>query len=595
MAAPLATVTAYANSGFSMNDTPLNVSVLEANSNAQQLEVINCLPVSGKTTVTITVKPFNLLPRTDYLKIVGSDGVAWFGIVLGYEYVSMTSVQITAQLDGWLTCQAAGITSISGYTTRHTTADDEFGKYTQDDPLIIPSKPLHIISTSTTFGGGGQFGSTKKLVESTIDLSAMGEDTYNTSRTFDSDGEVVVPLAVPSDATTVTLSGFNGESASQTIGGRGIYDADNEKVKKGIAVARSLGYENGILGSYIIPTFALASDPTPSADGFYSTISGKNTSASPAGSSNLYLRFEYANVKNKRLLYGKTSQYILWSPASGDQLRVNPEDIYTSGGVVPTLNYMADPRSKGKPYFSFAEGPSVTQGGLNQCISGAQWDNLPLNYQNSSGLQTKARIFSAQEELAVSQYNLGVNANILPQAANLANAAANVGMAGATTPVGMNPMNPSVAGGLLTGPSNFVNGLVHMPANRDNFMAARKLEQAQFLASHYSAPQIVSPPDGEFIRDVYGNGCVLARYMLTEYDLTRLDRVLNMYGYMDNKALELSDLSVGVYATYVQANDVTIVSGAPKFAEQIAEEQLNAGIRLWKTKPSSAAYNNPNR
>lgn len=589
MAAPLATVTAYANSGFSMNDTPLNVSVLEANSDAQQLEVINCLPVSGKSTVTITVKPFNLLPRTDYLKIVGSDGVAWFGIVLGYEYVSMTSVQITAQLDGWLTCQAAGITSISGYTTRHTTADDEFGKYTQDDPLIIPSKPLHIISTTTTFGGGGQFGTTKKLVESTIDLSAMGEDTYNTSRTFDSDGEVVVPLAVPSDATTVTLSGFNGESASQTIGGRGIYDADNAKVKKGIAVARSLGYENGILGSYIIPTFALASDPTPSADGFYSTIAGKNTSAAPAGSSNLYLRFEYANVKNKRLLYGKTSQYILWSPASGDQLRVNPEDIYTSGAVIPTLNYMADPRSKGKPYFSFAEGPSVTQGGLNQCISGAQWDNLPLNYQNSSGLQTKARIFSAQEQYAIDSMIFTQHMGTANSAIDTVNAGLNALMAGK----GGNPIGAGQA--VFGNVANNITGAIAALHNPEMFARARKIEQAQFLASNYSAPQIVSPPDGEFIRDVYGNGCVLARYMLTEYDITRLDRVLNMYGYMDNKVLELSDLSVGVYATYVQANDVTIVSGAPKFAEQIAEEQLNAGIRLWKTKPSSAAYNNTNR
>lgn len=581
MSTPLATVTAYANSGFSMNDTPLNVGVLEANSDAVTLDVINCLPVSGKSTVSIRVKPFNLLTQTDYIKIVGSDAIAWFGIVLGYEYDSMNTVQITAQIDGWLTCQAAGITSISGYTTRHTTEDDEFGKYSEDDPLIVPSKPLEMTATPINLGGSGN----KKLVESTIDLSAMGEDTYNESRTFNSDGEVVVPLAVPSEPTQVNLNGVGGGSSTQTISGRGIYDADNAKVKKGIAVARSLGYENGILGSYIVPdAFITLGEAT---DGKYSTIAGKHDSIMTTGDS---LNFIYANVHNKRLLYGKTSQYVLWSPASGDQLRANPEELITgsviSGG--PSFAFMSDPRSKGKPYFMFDEGASAVLGGLNKMISGAQWDNLPLNYQNSSGLQTKARIFMAQEEYAVDQYNFALQIGVLDQGEN-----AITGLAGAAVGMSFNPIGAATGlGGTAAGIAKY--GL-SVPYNKEMFQRARKIEQAQFLATHYSAPQIVSPPDGEFIRDVYGNSVVIARYMLSAYDLTRLDRVLNMYGYKHSKVLELSDLSVGVYATYVEAHDVTINSGAPKFAEQIAQEQLSAGIRLWKTKPSSAQYSNANR
>ena len=219
MSAPLASVRAYSGGGFNMNNIPATVAILEANSTVNDLEVINCLPVSGKSNTTIIVKPFSNLTKIDYIRIIGSDGVAWYGIVNGYEYVSMTSVAINATLDGWLTCQAAGIQKISGYLTRHSTADDDLFKYTEPDELLVPSKPLEMTFQNVFVSTGGH----TPLIESTIDLVLMGGDLYKESRTFDSDGEVVVPLAASSPSSTVQIIDQNGGNHILTYAGRGIY------------------------------------------------------------------------------------------------------------------------------------------------------------------------------------------------------------------------------------------------------------------------------------------------------------------------------------------------------------------------------------
>lgn len=573
MAAPLASVTAYSGGGFNMNNIPLNVGVLEANSTINQLEVINCLPVSGRTNVEITVKPFANLPRIDYIKIVGSDNVAWFGIVNGYQYVSMTSVVISATLDGWLTCQAAGISSISGYLSRHSTADDELFKYTEDDPLLVPSKALDFESMRPFPSTGGVV----ELIESTIDLVEMGDETYNLSRTFDSDGEVVVPLAKSTTMTPIVLRNASGGTVNQNYQGRGIYKPQAE-TNRGIAVARSLGYDNGILGSYIVPAYMV--NATFDENGFCTSLEGMHNQANTIN----FTRAQ-SSVMNNRLWAGRANGYVLWSPASGEQTTINPEDLYEAGLSSPTVRFVSDPRSKGKPFFMFSSGPHKIENGINQMISGAKWDNLPLNYQESSGQGLKERIFSAEQQDKLEDFNRGVAADAL----NMAKGIGGVAIGGVTG----NPFAVT-AGGSAIGQSavSLINREVF---ERPNFERERAIEKAKFQSGVFKAPQIVSPPDGDSMRDIYGNGCFVGKYRYSAHDLTRLDKILNMFGYKDNKVFEMSDLNVGVYCNYLECSDVTVVSGAPRFAEEIAAQQLSAGVRLWKTKPDSSRYGTSNR
>ena len=579
MSAPLASVRAYSGSGFNMNNIPISVDVLEANSTANDLEVINCLPVSGKTNVTITVKPFANLTKIDYIRITGSDGVAWYGIVNGYEYASMNTVYINATLDGWLTCQAAGINSITGYLTRHTTADDELFKYTEEDPLLIPSKALTYQGYDEMFGGG----TLDQLIESTVDLYEMGDDNYNLSRTMDSDGEVVVPLAISSNTTTVSLTGVDLYSTGQlSTPFTGFYKPStdiNDRIKKGIAAARSLGYDNGILGSYSVPSNMYSAAAT---NGFVGTLSNVRQNEQCS------LTYEYDQVMNKRLYAGKANAYILWSPASGEQVIVPPEDLYNTNNLAtsPYITMVSDPRSKGRPYFCFGNGNNnALVGGLNRMVKGAQWANAPLNYQESSGQGIKERIFNAEQQDRIEDFNRGVSSDLL----NLAKGIGGVAIGAATGNAMM-----VTAGGVGVGQSA-VSLIGRELFERPNFERERAIEKAKFQSSVFKAPQIAAPIDADLMRDTLGNGVVVTKRRYSPFDLQRLDKVLNMFGYKDTKAFESSDLDVGNYCNYLECSDVLVDSQAPRFAEEIAAQQLSAGVRLWKVKPSSAKFLLPNR
>lgn len=577
MAAPLASVRAYSGGGFNMNNIPRSVGVLESNSTINDLEVINCLPVSGRSKVEITVKPFANLSRIDYIRIIGSDNVAWYGIVNGYQYVSMTSVVISATLDGWLTCVAAGITSISGYLTRHTTADDELFKYTEEDPLLVPSKPLDFEST-IMFPTTGD----TSLIESTINLVEMGKETYKISRTFDTDGDVVVPLAVKSPTSSVVLRNAQGGTKDSNYIGRGFY-SPTDKTNDGITNARSLGYENGILGSYKVPTNMILTTAGED-EGFIASIEGMNDVSYAQN----FVRPQQSTVMNNRLWAGQANSYVLWSPASGEQVMFKPEDLYEAGLSRPEVRMVADPRSKGKPFFMFSTGSHKIQDGINQMIAGAKWDNLPLNYQESSGQGLKERIFSAEQKIKLSEFESSQKETALQTLAG-------VGMGlGSAVAGGMTGNVALFASGIL-GAAGATSGLHGIMSAGDDFNRDRALEKAKFVASTYSVPQIVSPPDADAIRDIYGNCCYVGKFRYSAFDLDRLDRILNMFGYKDNKVLEMSDLTVGRYCTYLECSDVTIVSNAPRFAEEICAKQLSAGVRLWARKPDSSVFGTANR
>lgn len=577
MAAPMASVRAYSGGGFNSNNIPRSVGVLESNSTINDLEVINCLPVSGRSRVEITVKPFANLSQIDYIRIIGSDNVAWYGIVDGYQYVSMTSVVISATLDGWLTCVAAGINAISGYLTRHTTTDDELFKYTEDDPLLVPSKPLDFEST-IMFPSTGE----TSLIESTINLVEMGKETYKTSRTFDTEGEVVVPLAVKSPTSSVVLRNAQGGTKNSNYIGRGFY-SPTDQTNDGITNARSLGYENGILGSYKVPN-NMISTTAGEDEGFIASIEGMNDVSNAQN----FVRPQQSTVMNNRLWAGNANSYVLWSPASGEQVMFKPEDLYEAGLGRPEVRMVADPRSKGKPFFMFSTGPHKIQDGINQMIAGAKWDNLPLNYQESSGQGLKERIFAAEQKIKLDEFESS------QKEAGLRTLAAGAMGVGSGIAGGLSGNLALLASGVM-GAAGATTGLLDLHGAGEKFNRDRALEKAKFAASTYTVPQIVSPPDADAIRDIYGNCCYVGKYRYSAFDLDRLDRILNMFGYKDNKVFEMADLRAGRYCTYLECSDVTIDSNAPRFAEEICAQQLSAGVRLWARKPDSSVFGTANR
>lgn len=194
-----ATVTAYINTGFSGINVPDSPAILESNAIKKQLNVINCLPLSGQVNVSIRVKDYAELHATDYIKMEFSgDNTTYWAKVNGYVYLSSDTVEISLTMDYWLTLGGIdNVSSISGMTQRvHVAkADDTLFAFTEPDEMINPAKPLKTVCDPNINASNIHTGSNDDatVLLSTMDLYAIGR-AWETAT--DDNGDPVVKCEV---------------------------------------------------------------------------------------------------------------------------------------------------------------------------------------------------------------------------------------------------------------------------------------------------------------------------------------------------------------------------------------------------------------
>lgn len=578
---PQTSIWAYSGNNFDVNNIPLSVSVLEQSSSVHALEVINCLPFSGKSQVTVTVKVWATINSTSYLKFTFSDGLDWYGIMQDFTYVSMDTVRVNCLIDYWLTMGGIdNIRSISGLTTRHLCVDDTFGRYCMTDELISPSEPLELVSGGSYFNLGTT-GDNQIVVESTIDLYALGADTYNTNITFNSDGNgsCSVPIVpqLGQTWTNIFVTKPDNTKYGYTLPCVQYFDGSNTQVQKGMTRARSLGIESAILSQFILPK-TLFTITISSTSGVIMDITSKYSTQTTT------LNYEYATVNNKRVLYGNHNQYVIASLASGNEGRFSPEDIYTTGASAPTLFCMSDGRSGQSPFYRFTTLNKNTSEWYLNTVQGLAWQNAPIRYNGTSGDLLTNQINDNKRVLENVEYNRAMGEKALESYVNAAS--------------GISAFDPGTwAGAGVKAAAATANMIYEGTVKYNDFQNQRANEKAQFdINLNVVAPQIKFPRSNT-IRDLVGNGVFVYRYKYTANDISKIDKLLTMYGYKDIKPTEISDFNNGKYFNYVEASNVKISVNIALQRRVIegAGEQISAGVRLWKVNPEDAYYSMNNR
>lgn len=130
--------------------------------------------------------------------------------------------------------------------------------------------------------------------------------------------------------------------------------------------------------------------------------------------------------------------------------------------------------------------------------------------------------------------------------------------------------------------------------NIQGYGLKRKSELADlYINNVVQVPTVQIPYNTDILRDFYDNGVLLYRYLYNSADVTRIDKLLTMYGYKHAKALERSDFTNRTYFNFVSCQTVSI-GGNPAWINEGAAEQLKAGVRVWHTAPNTSYYtNNP--
>lgn len=630
---------------------------------ADHLDVpaLDILQAEGMQSITVKATRAQV-KNVEYVKLTDTESGDYFYYEAGIPQASSLDVQVIPILiDGVLTMgeMYGGVQNIpflDGIITRHhvAKANDDFGAYTEEDPLLIPSKELDMDIIKLFDDKDDE---QHIIVESTIALDTQADHYEAHVYTDQQSNEVTVPTVVPVVSNTNVFFGDMSEYNTYLTPGTEFFDGKNAKVKEGIAAVRGLGVESGILNSYVLP--ASQAVFTPGQTGQITAIGGVKDEA------NSQMFFEYANVENKRVLYGALNSLELISVASGMRASFKPEDLKPGEtGNTPTVVKITDPRPNGRPYFMFKyfKGTENAQT-LKNAVAGMEWANAPLVYTGKSGstldqinLSTTLHGMNVTQGEAEYQNGMGpyrALAGLAGQAGSMAlgslggSSSGNMQLLHAIQSVDTanlnqrnairnmylaqngdkwfkeqmgqafdkatidrfhanetmnymmnNPSGPSGAGmgGIIGGVGNLALAGVDYFHNKEylkeQYGARMASEMAQFATGQITAPAL-NFPRSETLRDFIGNGVFVVRYKPQTSDIQKLDKILTMYGYKDTMPLVGGESVFNNRSkfNFVQIKGCSIGGDAPRWLREATSAQLSAGVRIWHVIPTRTAYN----
>lgn len=558
-----------------------------------------------RLTQLIVSASYHTVLSADYLRITG-DGHKVYYSVDSYEMVAPDTACLYITMDYTLTYMAEmGYTSLAqikfldGMTTRHHIAksDDVFGNFCEEDPMLIPKKPMDMDSSSPLFDYGAS--SCHKIVESRINLLNPGSAalTYTDSSTSE---VVTVPnmdyvqtrayVSIEDPATGVSVTVPNPSAE--------YYDEGNSTVMNNITQAQNLNLESGILNSWMIPTGYV----------YAAKSGGKVDLTASIKKASTGLNFVYSTVNNKRALYGGTTKYIIYSPASGSSAEFQAEDICKDGNstlTAPSVTMAVDPRPDGRPYFRFTQYLGETGNFWSNAIPGQQWANAPLNFTQKAGIS-----------LDTANFNTAMNISKQDAAnhAALANMRADQANANIATDTAFGSGNPffnvvGAVGNMLSGDVNgTIGGIAGNVLNNYNMqqdalqqntadkqalhmkqMAMAQEAQQFAVNTQFTVPNI-SFPRSNTIRDVLGNGVRVIRVRPANTDIAIFDKILTMFGYRITEPLTGAMFTNRSKFNFIQASGVTVEGNAPKWLKDGVGAEFSVGKRFWHVTPDSTYY-----
>lgn len=575
----------YHNTGFSGNNVPADVSVLASCAKKMEQKTLNIVQNYPLTYIDIHGK-FNDYKDVDYIKI-GDYVYEAFPAPMP----SNDGARLSLTFRG-LTGSGGAFKIVQGVTARTTRHGDVFGEYAMPDPLTKPAEPLqieykNILDDSTH----------RAVVVSTVDLSAVIDDGNGgytfPGKTFtdpnDPNKYATVPYVPPNEGeTTFKLDGVDLPSNPGTK----LFSVDQFNKAKGIL--RSLGLESSV-SEYLVPTNGTTFSSGAIDDAMYTGISSTRR-VEPAFDPN------YGEVTNKRVLYG---EYNTWGlvTASGDKSEFNVEDILPSGYVGGSVNVIrkSDLRPDGRPYFRFEYylGNRNDEYFFVKAVQGAPWQNTPIVWTGASNSWMASYQHANKMDEMTAEWQYGQKSreiDILRAKTNK-----NLGIIEGTREM---LKVPDIGKGLDA--ETAVVSAIHAEYAYENAVVdfARASEYNKAMYGHnrtkeltefgYSQavvqPEISTPYNANLIREMTNNGVIVYRYKYSENDLTRIDKLLTMFGYAIVRPVTIEDIyEKGKTSgfTYLECQGISLTSDTlPKWYLDLMEAEIESGVRIWHSRPT---------
>lgn len=593
------TVRLYQNTGFDIINSPAVPSLLDSFTYVD-IPAINALQITRLNSVCIKATE-DQVTNADYCLISDGTHNAYYAVV-DYHMEKPDTCTLSIVMDNMLT--AGGVTGanwdvLDGITERHhiTTADDTLFAYVEEDPFLVPSKPLGIAYESAFLGKASDASNSIGVVEATVPLTEIGDTTVTpeaTAYTVTASGSECIVPKLPKLISRSSADMYNYPNGTPQLvisPATKYYNIANTDVQEGLARVRDLGIENGsIISQYIVPSeYASAPSYDPNEPGMITTLHGKEDTKSNLSAD---FNFEYGTgIHNKRVYAGICNKYGLLAIGSGNSIEFNPEDI--KDGTKPSVSVISDPRPNGKPYFRYTKYKNDTTNFFMNCIAGLNWQNIPLLYTDKSGSEIDVIRFNTEQSIKNQNMEVQVGQKALEMANPFANKQMSILKSLGNNISELVGFGVATVGGLTgtmgTGEMAMGSDIYDIERKRQN-AAAQELQEFN-INQNIIAPQLMFPRS-EGLRDFLGNGCYAYRYYLETSDLTKFDKILTMYGYRITEPLTKDMFNVRSKFNYIKAKGVSIGGSLPKWLREGMAQELAIGKRFWKVAPDKTIYTN---
>ena len=403
-------------------------------------------------------------------------------------------------------------------------------------------------------------------------------------------------------------------------------------VNQGLSRARGMGYDTAITASYSLPQNAISGYVDNVGNGGIGMMVGMTfinarkayndvwTNGAPTwtGSGILEEQFEFeycarngqgASINNLRAIKGEYFKYELISPASGQRTEFLGEnivkasaDLHAAGTVykpdetatarsAPILMTICDPRPTGCPYFTYYDERNFINM-YNNSIKGLKWTEAPIRYDVSSGAAVESRRIAKNTQftdasahfnnlMSEADYNIGGINRVAETGGASVDSARRLygwGFADDSTTDNFKIVQRAAYGG-----EEYYRDKIRRQIDRASE------EEEFYVNANVQVPEI-SFPMNDSIKEAVGNGAILVRYSLTNNDIAKFDKILNMYGYKHTAAIDESMLSNRSKYNYIEAAGVTFGGTAAKFLRDDLANMFKVGIRIWHVAPDPTLY-----
>lgn len=619
-------ISLFKNTGFNSINIPGSQALIDScpqitlSSDDAQCDI---LQAKGLTSLPLRVS-YDDAKMVDYIRLSNATEKVYYAASI-MPAMSSPDVSVFSLAYDPINSNMSSVSQIKfldGIFERHHVATDNLFEYVEDDPLLVPSEPLELVTEMLDIdkpsdnGQGAYTHNCKVVVETTVPVEEMATTTTGVAYTATSGGECVVP-GIPKFGNTPdkseTLIIMKDPATQHQIvdvpPSSKYYDGTNETVKEGIARVRGLSTESGIIGQVAIPSEFIESGTfNPQTDGRINGYSGVANVIAPLDTK---FNWEYASgVHNKRVFAGKLNTYGIASIASGNKAEFLPEDIYEgSNSSIPLVLYTADVRRNGKPYFRYKKYKGATDNFWMNCIAGLPWQNIPLVYTDKSGSEIDTMNYqtyksiadeNARVEATATNYGLGYVKNL-------------AGHIGALTQSLSGPLKRRSIMPEITARNGLpLSGSLYLPqpageideeayaamSPQVNIERQRRNASAQELQAFEISQQIVAPemyfPRSESIRDYIGNGACVYRYKLnTLIDIPKFDKILTMMGYADHRPAPGNEsfLINRPRFNYCKIAGASIGGTTlPRWEREAIAAVFSVGVRIWHVLPNEAYY-----